>query len=75
MLSSLLLVAVTEPLACGHKEELPWDLLYAYDLVLLAESMEDLNDKVVRWNECMETKWLKINISKNKGDGFREGIW
>lgn len=42
-----------------------WKMLHVDDLVLLAESMEHVK-KVLRWEECMEAKELKINISKIK---------
>ena len=48
------------------REGLPWELLYADDLVLMAESVEDLKEKVLRWKDCMEVKGLKVNIGKTK---------
>ena len=48
------------------REGLPWELLYADDLVLMAESVEDLKEKVLRWKECMEVKGLKVNLVKTK---------
>ena len=50
----------------GVKEGLPWELLYADDLVLVAQSKEGLREKVLRWKECMELKGLKLNIEKTK---------
>jgi hypothetical protein len=43
VLSPLLFVVVMEVLAQSVKEGLPWELLYADDLVLIAVSMEGLN--------------------------------
>ena len=37
------------------------ELLYADDLVLLADTMEDLIEKVKRWRVGMEEKGLRIN--------------
>jgi len=62
---------------------MPWEMLYVDDLVLVTESMEDLNKKKLRWNECIEAKDLKINIcktkgmvsGKNRGDVKRTGKW
>ena len=66
VLSPLLFVAVMEVVTRGVKEGLPWELLYADDLVLVAQSKEELREKVLRWKECMELKGLKVNIEKTK---------
>ena len=50
----------------GVKEGLPWELLYADVLVLVAQSKEEFREKVLRWKECMELKGLKVNIGKTK---------
>jgi hypothetical protein len=55
------------------REGLPWEVLYADDLVLIATSMEELKDKILRWKATMEAKGLKVNIAKNKG--YVELIW
>ena len=54
VLSPLLFVVVMEALTQDVRKGLPWELLYADDLVLMAESIEELKGKVVRWKECME---------------------
>ena len=35
-------------------EDCPWELLYADDLVLLADSEEDLKRKLQRWKSGLE---------------------
>ena len=71
VLSPLLFVAEMEVVTWGVKEGLPWELLYADDLVLIAQSPEELREKVLKWKKCMEAKGLKINVEiKNwKGSG------
>ena len=32
----------------------------------MAESIEELKEKVLQWKECMEVKQLKMNIGKTK---------
>ena len=47
VLSPLLFVVVTEMPMQDVREDLPWELLYADDLVLMAESIEELKWKVL----------------------------
>ena len=83
VLSPLLFVVVMEVLAQSVKEGLPWELLYADDLVLIAESMEGLKEKMKKWKDCMEAKGLRVNIEKTKvmasgkgcGEVERTGKW
>ena len=44
----------------------PWELLYVDDLVLTAESNEEVIGMFNRWKEGMEQKGLKINTTKTK---------
>ena len=44
---------------------LPWEMLYADDLVLV-EKCEELKEKLRKWNECLKDKGLKINEDKTK---------
>ena len=66
VLNPLLFVVVMEALTQDVRESLPRELLYADDLVLMTESIEELKGKVLRWKECMEAKALKMNIGKTK---------
>ena len=40
------------------------ELLYADDLVLLADSMKELIEKVKRWRAGLEEKGLRVNLGK-----------
>jgi hypothetical protein len=76
-LSPLLFIIVMDALSKEIKEGLPWELLYADDLVLMAESEEELADKLRRWRKAMERKGMKVNLQKTKfmgsgGDPLRE---
>ena len=42
------------------------ELLYADDLVLLADSMKELIEKVKRWRAGLEEKGLRVNLCKTK---------
>ena len=45
---------------------LPWELLYADDLAIAAETEMNLNDRMNAWKSCLESKGLKVIISKTK---------
>ena len=44
----------------------PWELLYADDLVLTAETKEEVERKFTDWKLAMERRGLKVNIGKTK---------
>ena len=66
ILSSLLFTIVLEALSSVFREGLPWELLYADDLVVMAESEEELLERVRTWKEGMEAKGLRVNMGKTK---------
>jgi len=47
---------------------LPLELLYADDLILMAENEESLCDKIVKWKSWLEleAKCFKMNTGKTK---------
>jgi len=57
---------VLEALLRNFSTGLPWELLYADDLVLIAESMEDVVVKFKRWKDGMESGGLRVNVDKTK---------
>ena len=66
VLSPLLFIIVLEALSREFRTGLPWELLYADDLVLIAESVEDLETKFDNWKTGMEQKGLRVNSGKTK---------
>ena len=66
VLSPLLFIIVLEALSREFREGLPVELLYADDLVLVAESEELLVAKIRKWKDGMEVKGLKVNMGKTK---------
>jgi len=36
---------------------LPWELLYAHDLVVIAETEDDLIKRLKKWKDNMESKY------------------
>ena len=73
-LSPLLLVMVMEALSREFRVALPWELLYADDLVVTAET-ENLIKRLNEWKDFMENRGMKVNMNKTKvmisGNGRR----
>ena len=66
VLSPLLFVIVLEALSRECRSTLPWEMLYADDLVIIAESLEELDTQYAAWKHCMEGKVLRMNLGKTK---------
>ena len=66
VLSPLLFIIVLEALSSEFKTGTPWELLYADDLVIVAETENDLRRKLAVWKEKLEKKGLRVNIGKTK---------
>ena len=66
VLSPLLFVTVMEMISRELRAGLPLELLYADDLILMAENEESLRDKIVKWKSGLEAKGLKMNTGKTK---------
>jgi len=66
VLSPLLFVIVMEMISRELRARLPLELLYADDLILIAESEESLRKKIVKWKSGLEAKGLKMNTGKTK---------
>src|ERR1700755_633505 len=66
VLSPLLFIIVLEELSKKLRVGLPWELLYADDLALMAESEEELIEKIRPWKDGMEEKGLTVNVTKTK---------
>ena len=58
ILNPLLFILVLEALTREFRTGLPWELLYADDLVLMADSIEELEILFERWKSGMEQKGL-----------------
>ena len=68
------LFIVMEVVSKEFRGRLPQELLYTDDLVLMAESMEELNQKVRKWKSGMDDKGLKVNVGKTKFMVGCEGV-
>ena len=66
VLSLLLFIIVHEALSCEFRSGVPWEDLYADDLVIIAESLEECVRRLLTWKEAMEEKGLRVNAGKTK---------
>ena len=66
VLSPLLFVIVLEALSMELRTGCPWEILYAENLMVSAQSMDELLVKLRTWRSEMEKKGLRVNIVKTK---------
>ena len=66
VLSPLLFIIVLEALSREFRTGCPWELLYADDLMISAESMEELLVKVQTWKTEIEKRGLRVTMGKTK---------
>jgi len=66
VLSPLLFTSVLEAISKHFRSGLPWELLYADDLVLIADSEEILLEMIRKWKVGLEQKGLKVNVGKTE---------
>ena len=64
ILSPLLFIIVPEALSREFRSGIPWEDLYADDLV--AEWLEECVRRLLTWKEAMEKKGLRVNAGKTK---------
>ena len=63
-LSPLLFVLVIEEASKSCRRGHPWELLYADDIVLTADSKERVEEMFRSWREALLSKGLKVNLAK-----------
>ena len=66
-LSPLLFVIVMEAISREFRVALAWELLYADDLVVIAEIEEDLIKRLSDWRNNVENRVLRVNMNKTQG--------
>jgi len=65
-LSPLLFVIVMEAISREFRVALPWELLYADDLAMIAETEEELIKRLNEWKDNVESKRMRVNMNKTK---------
>ena len=66
VLSPLLFIIVLEALSREFRAGETWEDLYADDLVIIADSLEECVRRLLIWREAMEKKGLRVNAGKTK---------
>ena len=66
VLSPLLFIIVLEALSPEFHGGVPWEDLYADNLVIIAESLEEWVRRLFTWKEAIEEKGLRVNAGKTK---------
>jgi len=59
-LSPLLFVIVMKDISREFRVALPWELLYADDLVVTAATEEDLNKRLNEWKNNVENRGMSL---------------
>jgi len=67
-LSPLLFVIVMEAISREFRVAMPWELLYADDLAVIAETEEELIKRLneCEWKDNVESKGMRVNMNKTK---------
>ena len=66
VLSPLLFAIVVDVITENARRGVVNELLYADDLVIKSEDMEDLKERFWNWKDALESKGLKVNTRKTK---------
>jgi len=65
-LSPLLFVVVMEALSREFRIALPRELLYADDMVVIAEAEDDIIKRLNEWKNSMKNRGMGVNMNKTK---------
>ena len=65
-LRPLLFVIVIEALSREFRVAFPWQLLYADDLVVIAETEYNLIKRCNEWKDNVENRGIRVNMNKTK---------
>ena len=55
---------VIEALSREFRVALPWELLYAVDLLVIAETEDDLIKRLNEWKDNVENRGMRVNMNK-----------
>ena len=58
---------VTEAISREFRVALPWELLYADNLVVIAETEDDVFKRLNNWKDNVENIGLSLTVNKTSG--------
>ena len=65
-LRPMLFLIVMEAISREFRVALPWELLYADDFAVIAETAEELTKRLNEWKDNVESKGMRVNMNKTK---------
>ena len=65
-LSPFLFIIVMDVLSAEIRDKQKWEMLFADDLVITARTEEELQDRVLKWQESLQAGGLKVNVQKSE---------
>ncbi|GJR09801.1 retrovirus-related pol polyprotein LINE-1 [Tanacetum coccineum] len=65
-ISPYLFTLILDELSRGIQESIPWCMIFADDIVLIAESAEGLNNRIEKWREALEDNGLRVSREKTE---------
>ena len=55
------------------QREAPWDMLFADDVVICSETMEEVEQRLELWREAMEARGMRVSRQKTEYLKLRAG--
>ncbi|KAE8676679.1 putative beta-D-xylosidase 2-like [Hibiscus syriacus] len=65
-LSPYIFALIMDDIYCATPDGVPWCMLFADDIVLVAETKSELNSRLATWKTALEEKGLRVNIEKTE---------
>ena len=65
-LSPFLFTPILDELTKGILDEIPWCMLFAYNIVLIDKTRGGVNVKLERWRHTLESKGFRVSRSKTE---------
>ena len=65
-LSPLLFAVVMDQLTGEVRNEPPWSMMFADDIVLVRESREEIEQDLERWRNSLERRGMKVSRTKTE---------
>ena len=65
-ISPYLFALILDELSRGIQECIPWSMIFADDIVLVAESADGLNNRLEHWREALEENGLRVSREKTE---------